>query len=271
MVDIGVNIQSSQYNGYHKELLDHAYDAGLYGIIVISNSIKESTKNDQLLKTELFKTHNLKQWFTVGCHPHSAKDFKNQDIITLETLIKTNPQVVAIGECGLDYNRNFSPVEKQKEVFKAQLQLYAQYDKPLYLHCRDAVKDMDQMLNDFMRERSLTQLKGVVHCFTDGPDEMKLWTSKGLSIGITGWICDQRRNSKLVRAVKEIDLEKLLIETDSPWLTPPEYVAKFNTRRNEPDSLDYIVKAISKYRKVSENTVWEISVDNTKTLFSIDF
>ena len=266
MVDIGVNLISSQYNGYHQTIFDHAYDAGLHGIIGISNGENECYQNMELL--EKFKDHKLKLWVTIGVHPHNAKNVKDFD--KMEKLY-SDKRVVAIGECGLDYNRMFSSKQTQIEVFKRHLEFYKKYSKPLYLHDRDATDDMLMILETFMTENKIDKLNGVVHCFTSKREVMERYIKLGLYIGITGWICDKRRNSDLVESVKVLPLELLLVETDSPFLTPPEYGNKWKTRRNQPDSLEFVVNEIALIKKVSTDAVWNATMANTKKLFGIEF
>lgn len=269
MVDIGVNLSGKQFDGDRRTILDHAYSAGLYGIITISNSVKESSKNVALL--DEFVNHDCKLWCTIGVHPHDAKSVKESDWELLENLIRQNKNVVAVGECGLDYNRIFSPPNVQREVFARQLELAHKMNKPVYLHDREATDDMLKILDEFKKKYNLPKINGVIHCFTNTIAVMKKYLELGLSIGITGWICDTRRNQDLVIAVKSLALDRLLIETDSPYLTPPDYASKWKTRRNEPDSLDYVVQELSKHMNKTVDEIYKQTMTNTKALFKIEF
>lgn len=271
MVDIGVNLCGKQFDGYHSQLVDYAYQEGLYGIISISNSVRESFENVELVKKLRSDPNNkLKIWSTIGVHPHDAKSVKESDWPELEKLF-SNDFVVAVGECGLDYNRNFSPPIVQRAVFLKHLELSKKLNKPLYLHDRDATDDMVTILTKFMKDNNMNKLNGVVHCFTGNYDTMKKYLDMGLYIGITGWICDNRRNKDLIEAVKKLPLDRLLIETDAPWLIPPEFAKEWKTKRNEPSALNYVATSIASCLNITINDVFEHSMANTKALFKVDF
>jgi TatD DNase family protein len=143
--------------------------------------------------------------------------------------------------------------------------------KPLYLHDREASGDMIYILKNFMIQNNLKKINGLVHCFTGDYDTMRSYLDLGLYIGVTGWICDNRRNHDLVEAVKKLPLNKLLIETDSPFLSPPEYVRVWKTKRNEPDSIDHVVFELSKLMNKTVEEIYEQTMINTKTLFNLTF
>jgi TatD DNase family protein len=271
MVDIGVNLCGKQFKGYHTQLIDYAYQEGLHGIISISNSVRESFENVELLKTLKTDPNNkLKLWSTIGIHPHDAKSVKETDWSELEKLF-LNDFVVAVGECGLDYNRDFSPRSVQRDVFLRQLELSKKLNKPIYLHDRDATDDMVLILTKFMKDNEMDKLNGVIHCFTGNYETMKKYLDMGLYIGITGWICNTRRNKDLVDAVKKLPLDRLLIETDAPWLIPPEFAKKWNTKRNEPSALNVVAEHIAFHLKIKVDEVFNHSIANTKSLFKVDF
>jgi hypothetical protein len=160
-----------------------------------------------------------------------------------------HPLVVAAGECGLDYFRNFSPHPDQQRVFRAQLELATRARKPVFLHQRDAHEDFLQILRDYRG------LAGVAHCFTGDAAELAAYLDHGLYIGITGWICDERRGQNLQRLVADIPLDRLLVETDAPYLLPRNLEPKPRTRRNEPKYLPHIVDAIARRRGESFATI----------------
>jgi len=157
---------------------------------------------------------------TAGCHPHDAKSLHDKGLSVLRKLSQS-PQVVAIGECGLDFNRDFSPRVKQIEAFKSQLELAVEAGKPVFLHERDAFDTQYQILKDYM-----PQLKGAIsHCFTGSREHLEQYIELGLHIGITGWVCDERRGLDLFNIVKLIPDNRLMIETDGPYLTLAQYTA----------------------------------------------
>ncbi|AYV86480.1 MAG: YchF/TatD family DNA exonuclease [Sylvanvirus sp.] len=260
MFDIGVNFSCKQFQAYRKEYLDHAYNEWIEGIVCISNSRPEWDSNMKWI--EIYKDHAINLYMTIGIHPHSAKNATEQTFKDMIDYLK-NPLVVAVGECGLDYNRMFSPKEKQIEVFKRHIELAINVQKPLYLHDREATKDMLHILSEYK------ELTGVVHCFTGSKETLKEYLKMGFYIGITGWICDTTRNKDLVEAIKELPLDRLLLETDSPWLIPPTYAKQFKTRRNESDSLPHIVLSISQYTGHTPKDIIEASNINTRMLFKL--
>lgn len=292
--DAGVNLCSSQFNGYLDTMMEHSnsdidvnheYEntivtkPKLNGLISISNSQQEWRKN--IGHTKKYSTNNFKVYTTIGIHPHNATSVNSNDVFTeLHTLVRENPtNVVAVGECGLDYDRitKFNPgsskeeidkiKEKQKEVFKKQIEIANEFNKPLYMHDRDASHDMYPILKE-AKER-YPNLKGIIHCFTGKVTYMKKYIELGFYIGITGWICDEKRNKDLVEAVKNLPLNKVILETDAPWLIPKDYAKKWNTRRNQPDAIYYVSYHLAYYMNVDEDELIEKATENTKILFNI--
>jgi len=278
VVDIGINLGSAKYNNYHDKILDHAYMEYIDSLISISNSRAEWDVNLALIQK--FKSNNVKLYCTVGIHPHSAKtvfsledspDVRKAKCSQFEKDLlqyhENNKGVVAVGECGLDYNRMFSPKEVQIAVFLVHVDVAAKTAKPLYIHERDSGEDMVKLLTD--AKKKYPQLTGVVHCFTGKKETMQSYLDLGFHIGVTGWICDDRRNGDLVQAVKILPLDRLLIETDGPWLIPPQYAKKYKTNRNESDSLSHVIERISKETGVSIDQIRKASRSNTLALFGL--
>lgn len=141
-----------------------------------------------------------------------------------------NDRVVAIGECGLDFNRNFSAPEQQEYAFNAQLALAAELSLPVYLHCREAHERFIAILAPWLPQLPAS----VLHCFTGTREELEACLAMGLSIGITGWVCDERRGQALRELMPLIPAERLLLETDAPWLLPRDMHPRPASRRNEP-------------------------------------
>jgi TatD DNase family protein len=199
---------------------------------------------------------------TAGVHPHHARDCDSSTIPALAELAK-QPRVVAIGECGLDFNRNYSPHPDQEKWFVAQLELGIEIGKPLFLHSRDAHPRFSRILS------SLKPKKAVAHCFTGERDELKAYLDLGLYIGITGWICDERRGKHLVELVREIPRDRLLLETDAPYLTPRDLRPQPKARRNEPAFLPHILGAVARaLGRPAEEIAAETS-RNAAELFSL--
>lgn len=265
-MDIGVNFFSKQFikEKYHKQLLDYSHEANVTHIIGISNCKKEWQLNVDLIKE--YKNHPVKIYSTCGIHPHHAREYELSDKDKMIKHVQQNETVVAVGECGLDYNRNFSAQETQKEVFKHQIDVAYQLNMPLYMHERDADQDMIRILTN--AKKSYPNLTGVIHCFTGDSKTMKSYLDLGFSIGITGWICDERRNLKLLEAIKTLPLDRLLIETDAPWLAPKAFLYDYDTTFSEPAALPYIIEAIANNTNYSYDSIVKETNQNTKKMFN---
>lgn len=174
-----------------------------------------------------------------------------------------DPACVAVGETGLDYNRNFSTPASQRRAFAAQLELAADTGKPLFLHCRDAFHDFYAMVKDAVAGGA----HGVVHCFTGSQDEAEAFAELGLDIGVTGWVTDLTRGQALREAVKTIPLDRLHLETDAPYLGPKNL--KKRRPYNEPANLIWVARAIAELRGVDEIAVAHACTSNSARLFRL--
>jgi TatD DNase family protein len=183
---------------------------------------------------------------TAGVHPHHAAELTASELPALRELLAAD-EVVAVGECGLDYYRDYSPRAAQLRAFEWQLELAAGCGKPLFLHQRAAHADFLAVLRNYHARCA----GGVAHCFTDGARELEDYLSLGLSIGITGWFCDERRGAHLATLVAQIPAGRLLLETDAPYLLPRDLPAKPGSRRNEPAFLPHIGGAVARARHES--------------------
>jgi len=233
LVDIGANLTHAAFRDDVAEVVERARRAGVATIIVTGTTVEESRAALELA-TRFDNLH-----CTAGVHPHHARDCGPGTIAQLRE-IADQPRVVAIGECGLDFNRNYSPHPDQEKWFVAQLELGLELGKPLFLHSRDAHPRFSQILH------SLKPGKAVAHCFTGGKEELHAYLELGLYIGITGWICDERRGRHLAELAREIPPDRLLLETDSPYLTPRDLRPQPRARRNEPAFLPHILRAVAR-------------------------
>ena len=236
LVDIGANLTHPAFRDDLEAVLARARDAGVKTILVTGTSVPESTR-----ALEFSKAHPDCIYATAGVHPHHARECDAATIPALRELAK-HPRVVAIGECGLDFNRNYSPHPDQEKWFAAQVELGCELGKPLFLHSRDAHPRFVQVLKA-CREKLP---KAVAHCFTGSRQELHAYLDLGLYIGITGWICDERRGAHLLELVREIPADRLLLETDSPYLTPRDLRPPPRARRNEPALLPHILRAVAR-------------------------
>lgn len=256
LVDIGANLTHSAFAPDLDEVLARARRAGVAQIVVTGTTVEESRH-----ATTLADSHPDMLFATAGVHPHHARGCAPQTIADLRELAK-HPRCVAIGECGLDFNRNYSPHPSQEKWFVAQLELGLELGKPLFLHSRDAHPRFAQILKGHRVEHA------VAHCFTGEKEELHAYLDLGLYIGITGWICDERRGHHLREVVKHIPADRLLIETDAPYLLPRDLQPKPQSRRNEPMYLPHVLAAIAQARGESVERLAEITTDNALRLFS---
>ncbi len=200
---------------------------------------------------------------TVGFHPHNAKDFKDNDLEKIE-ILTDDQNVVAIGECGLDYYREYSPKKQQIECFEKQLYLCSKTNLPMFLHERGSHDDFYLMLKNYINKIN----NCVVHCFTGTKNELLKYIDLGCYIGITGWITDLERGSHLHEIIRLIPEDRLMVETDSPYLTPKN-INKSHDTLNEPAYLPYIVKTVSKCLNKDIEYICEKTYKNTKRFFGI--
>ena len=260
MFDIGLNLTSSQFAKDRDEVVARAFAAGVKGLLLTGTNLHESEQAQQLAQ------RYERCWSTAGVHPHDSSQWTPESGETLRRLAK-RPEVVAIGECGLDFNRNFSTPQEQEAAFSAQLALAAELSMPVFLHCRDAHERFLALLVPW-----LDKLPGaVVHCFTGSREEMRECVEHGLFIGITGWVCDERRGLELRALLADIPADRLLVETDAPYLLPRDMRPKPASRRNEPAYLPHILTSIAGWRGEEAQWLEEITDANVRRLFGVRF
>ncbi|MGY6553547.1 MAG: TatD family hydrolase [Wenzhouxiangella sp.] len=241
LIDIGCNLGHESFDCDREEVLAAARAAGVVQIVVTGASEDGSVKAAELARArpgELFAT--------AGVHPHLASDYQADTESVLAELHKLD-EVVAVGECGLDYFRDFSPRLDQRRAFERQLELAVACGKPVFLHQREAHQDFMAILREFRPHLS----RAVVHCFTDTAEALSDYLALDCHIGITGWICDERRGLHLKEFVCEIPADRLMIETDAPYLKPRNLRPKVRTHRNEPQWLPWIAGTVAACRGVT--------------------
>ena len=257
LIDIGANLAHDSFDADRDAILQRAAAQGVAQIVVTGSS-EESTRK----AIELARAHPGALFATAGVHPHHAADLTVDTLPALQALAG-DEHVVAAGECGLDYFRDFSPRDLQRRAFGWQLELAAATGKPVFLHQRDAHDDFIAIL----REHKVT--RGVAHCFTAGQKERDAYLELGLHIGITGWINDERRGLHLREVVKGIPAGRLLIETDAPYLLPRDIKPAPKTRRNEPAYLPYVVRAVAAARGETPETVAAATTATARQFFGL--
>lgn len=259
LIDIGANLAHDSFIDDRSEVLKRAADAGVTRIIVTGSS---DTSNAQA--AALAELHPGVLYSTAGVHPHHASDYNDQSDALIRELVQKDV-VVAVGECGLDYFRNFSPRDAQLDAFRRQLAIATECRLPVFLHQRDAHDDFVEVL-----ESTLPGLtRAVAHCFTGEGESLHEYVAMGLYIGITGWICDERRGQHLHDIVSIVPDDRLLIETDAPYLLPRTIQPKPKTRRNEPAYLPEVLKTVAEARAQSIEHVARITTENAERFFDL--
>ena len=257
MIDVGANLTDKSFLDDLDEVVKRAKSKGISHVMVTGTDVSGSRK-----AIELCAKYPGYLSSTAGIHPHNAGKVSLDWIDEIEEFAR-NECVVAIGETGLDYFRDFSPRSDQRKIFRAQLELARKLDMPVFIHDRDSQGELLQIVSEFRN------LKAVVHCFTGSKDLLLNYLELGLYIGITGWVCDERRGVPLREAVHLIPDNRLLVETDAPYLMPRNISPKPKTRRNEPANLPYVIETLASAREQTPEEVVRFTSDNAKRLFGI--
>ena len=259
LIDIGVNLSHNNFDEDRDAVMKRAATAGVTRMIVTGSS---DESNEAALR--LAESHRSVLYATAGVHPHHASDYDNAADARIRKLAARDA-VVAIGECGLDYCRNFSPRDAQLAAFQAQLEIAADKGMPVFLHQRDAHDDFIEIL-----EPMLPRLpRAVAHCFTGEGESLRQYLAMDLYIGITGWICDERRGMHLQDIASIIPDDRLMIETDAPYLLPRTLEPKPRSRRNEPAFLTAVLRGVAEARGQSREHVARITTDNAMSFFDL--
>jgi TatD DNase family protein len=259
LIDIGINLAHDSYDADRSSVIARAEAAGVVQMIVTGSSAASSRR-----AASLAGQHCSRLFATAGVHPHHATELNSAVLTELGELLLA-PQVVAVGECGLDYYRNYSPHEAQRDAFHRQLELAGRCAKPVFLHQREAHSDFIAIL----REHRPALAGGVAHCFTGSAAELECYLELGLAIGITGWICDERRGAHLLELVRRIPADRLLLETDGPYLLPRDLQPKPASRRNEPVYLPHIAAVVARARGEPVESLAHASTEAARRLFRL--
>ena len=246
------------------------FDKDLDGVInrAITNKITKfalicSRLGDLEKLLEIYNRFAKDMFFTIGVHPHHANEINDEYLKRLKEAIRdNNPH--AIGETGLDFYRNLSTYEEQVLAFEEQIKIAIDTNKPLFLHQRNSHEDFIKIL----RKYSSDITKAVVHCFTGTQEQLNDYLELNCYIGVTGWICDEKRNVELRKTIKNIPLEKLMIETDCPYLIPKNLTNKPKNNRNEPCNLNHIASEIAILMEINENTLRKKTYENAINFFN---
>lgn len=259
-IDIGVNLTGSSFKKDLPEVIERALEAGVERLVVTGTDVAHSEQ-------ALALSHEYAGlcYATVGLHPHHAGDYSSSVGSELAEMLRQD-NAVAVGECGLDFNRNYASRSEQLRAFEAQLALACELQKPLFLHQRDAHDDFVAMIRNCRSELG----KVVAHCFTGTIEEVNDYLLLDMHIGVTGWICDERRGQALQAAVKHIPLDRIMLETDAPYLLPRDLPQKpVAKNRNEPCYLPHIARTVARYMDIGEDRLAVSAYDNSCDFFGI--
>ena len=258
-IDIGVNLTNRSLRRDLDAVIQRARDAGVEQMVVTGTQLEESAKAIQLCEQ-----YSDTLVCTVGVHPHHASDWQESSENSLRELA-AHACVRAIGETGLDFNRNFSPREAQIEVFHHQLKIAASLDIPVFTHQRDA----HDAFVSILREHRDSITKIVVHCFTDTRSALLDYLDLDCHIGVTGWICDERRGLELRQLVRLIPSHRLMVETDAPYLLPRDLPSKPANRVNEPAFLPHILQTIAHHQNKPVSQLADECLNTSRLFFDL--
>jgi TatD DNase family protein len=260
LIDIGANLTHESFRRDFDAVLERARAAGVVRMVVTGASREGSVH-----ALELARRHPGVLYATAGVHPHHAGDYGSETDALLRDLAR-EPETVAVGETGLDYFRDLSPRPAQRAAFEKQLAIAVDLGMPLFLHQRDAHDDFLALLKG-ARDRVPAV---VVHCFTDDKRALFDYLDLDCHIGITGWICDERRGTHLRELVREIPANRLMLETDAPYLLPRDIRPQPSDRRNEPMYLAHICEAVARERGEDLEATAANATATSRAFFAID-
>lgn len=254
LFDTHAHLNDDAYKDDLEEVILRAKEAGVKLINIVGFDDKSIAKALEITEKYDF------MYLTVGWHPVEAIDFTEEKYNMIKNIVQTNPKVVAIGEIGLDYYWDKSPREIQKEVFRKQIRLAKELKKPIVIHCRDAMADTLQIL----KEEKASEIGGIMHSFSGSKESMEIALKENFHISLGGPVTF--KNAKVPKEIaKNCPLDKLLIETDCPYLTPTPYRGK----RNETGYVKYVAQEIADLREMPYDKLAEQTYINACKLFKI--
>ncbi|MFI7864589.1 TatD family hydrolase [Ectopseudomonas khazarica] len=262
LVDIAVNLTHPSLAAQAEALLERAYAAGVCQMVLTGTSLKESEASLALCRQ--LDASGQRLFSTAGIHPHDASSWSTTSSTALKALLN-EPEVRAVGECGLDFDRDFSPRPIQEKVLEEQLALAVELQMPVFLHEREA----SQRLLDILRGYRDQLPAAVVHCFTGERRALYAYLDLDLHIGITGWVCDEHRGTHLHPLLKDIPAERLMLETDAPFLLPRSLRPKPRSGRNEPAYLGEVLREVALHRGQSEQQLAAQSTACARAFFAM--
>jgi len=249
-IDTHCHLSLEDYDDIDKVIIDNR-EAGIDKII-----ISGCTKDSILESLELSNKYK-DVYVTIGYHPSEVKEITYGDLTVLEEQLKEG-KVVGIGEIGLDYHYGKEDILEQQKLFRDQLEIAERNNLPVVIHSRDATKDTIDILKEY------PNVHGDIHCFSGSLETAKIYISMGYYLGIGGVVTF--KNSNLINVIKEIGLSNIILETDSPYLTPTPYRGMINSSKYIPLIAEYIANELN----ISIEEVSKITLKNTYSLFDLD-
>jgi TatD DNase family protein len=255
LIDSHAHIQGKEYAGEVEAVIARAREAGVEKIIAVGGASDMSSNTEAIALAKTFPDI----FATVGMHPHDAKDVGADELKELQELAAA-PKVVAVGETGLDYYYDHSPREVQRRVFAKFIHLARETGLPIVVHERDAANDAAQLL----RGEGEGKIRGVIHCFTGNYEAACAYLDLGFYISFTGIITFKNADA-LRDVVRKVPLDRVFVETDSPFLTPVPHRGK----RNEPAYVLHVAETIAVIKETSLEEVAKMTTENVQELFGI--
>jgi TatD DNase family protein len=259
LIDIGINLTHDSYAHDRAQVVSAARAAGVVQMVVTASDAESAELAHGLARAD--PAHLAS---TAGLHPHHAASW-NEGLRERLVRLAHAPGVVAVGECGLDFYRDLAPRADQERAFRAQIEIAIECRRPLFLHCRDAHERFVAILADY----GAALPRAVAHCFTGSRAEAESCLALGLYLGITGWICDERRGLHLREVARIIPAERLMLETDGPYLLPRDLKPAPPHRRNEPKFLPHICRAVASARGESPEALAALTTSTARQFFGI--
>lgn len=260
LIDIGANLAHDSFADDLDTVLADAAEAGVQRMVVTGSDIESNQR-----ALELARAHPNRLVSTAGCHPHHAAEVGDALDDQMRALAG-EAAVVALGEMGLDFFRDISPRDTQEQVFERQLEVAAEAGMPVFLHQRDA---HDRFLPILRAYRDALPA-AVAHCFTAGRRELFDYLDLDCHIGITGWVCDERRGGHLLELMASIPGERLMIETDAPYLMPRNIRPRPKTRRNVPANLPWVLESVAAARGETPEALAASTTATARRFFGLD-
>lgn len=289
VIDIGVNLNNKAFRHRWREITQGAIDAGVDTVIVTGTSVESSKAGLDMAETWYQENGRANLYCTVGVHPHDAKGWRDengkdgastrqqlkdllnppkcQEQVDTQQEEQTPRKAIAVGECGLDYNRLYSSKESQIHAFRQQVQLAQERDLPLFVHEREAHEDLVHVLDDCAKEAPLPPI--VVHCFTGTEQEALTYIERGYYLGFTGTICKAERGGHLRELLPKLPLHRLMVETDAPFMGFPSKTTKRKRKRSDPADCVEVADQVAVSMGLSAEEVYRQTRQNTLDFFRL--